>query len=136
VALREWKKNKVWLWKAYDALQRKIIAWHLGGRTDRSLKKLLKRIGGVKPKQRFVTDDWAGYHRGIPEDQLFTGKDLTYLIESDNARTRRNLARFKRKTQASSRSQAMVGLSLNLAYALLNPPVFASFQKQVLSIFS
>jgi insertion element IS1 protein InsB len=136
VALREWEKNKVWLWKAYDALQRKIIAWHLGGRTDGSLKKLLKKIGGIKPKQRFVTDDWAGYHRVLPEDQLFTGKDLTYLIESDNARTRRNLARFKRKTQAGSRSQPMVDLSLNLAYGLLNPVTFAAFQKQALSIFS
>ena len=30
--------------------------------------------------RQFITDDWEGYHRLIPEDQLFTGKDLTFSI--------------------------------------------------------
>ena len=118
------EKKKVWLWKAYDPIQGKILAWHLGGRNDRSLRKLIDKLGGIGPHHRFVADDWAGYHRLIPENQLFTGKDLTFLIESDNARTRRNLARFHRKTQASSRALHMVESSLALAYDLINPESF------------
>ena len=130
------EKKKVWVWKAYDPIRRKILAWHLGGRHDASLRKLLAKIGGIKPQQRFATDDWAGYHRLIPDNQLFTGKDLTFLIESDNAKTRRSLARFSRKTQATSRALHMVDNSLALAYSLYNFKTFQNFQKTFLSMFS
>src|ERR1700691_2461286 len=40
-----------------------------------------------------------GYHRLIPESQLFTGKDLTVPIEQDNSNIRHFLARFRRRTK-------------------------------------
>ena len=46
----------------------------LGGRDDASCQRLLDKVG-MRGKV-FVTDDWDGYHRLIPEDQLFTGKSL------------------------------------------------------------
>ena len=34
VALRGREKNKVWLWRAYDPVARRALAWELGGRDD------------------------------------------------------------------------------------------------------
>jgi insertion element IS1 protein InsB len=65
-----------------------------------------------------VTDDWDGYHRLIPENQLFTGKDLTYPIEQDNSDIRNFLARFGRRTKVVSKVEEMVDLSLRLYHNL------------------
>ena len=45
----------------------------LGRRDDATCQKLLNKVG--LEGKTFVTDDWEGYHRLIPDDQLFTGKD-------------------------------------------------------------
>jgi insertion element IS1 protein InsB len=65
----------------------------LGQRDDATLKQFLAKIG-LKGKT-FVTDDWGGYQRCIPAQQLVTGKDLTYPIEQDNSNIRHYLARFR-----------------------------------------
>ena len=62
----------------------------------------------------FVTDDPDGYHRLIPPEQLFTGKDLTVPIERDNSDIRHFLARFRRRTKVVSKCPRMVDLSLRL----------------------
>ena len=73
----------------------------------------LRRKPHLKGKT-FVTDDWAGYHRLIPEDQLFTGKDLTVSIEQDNSNIRHFVARFRRRTKVVSKDVDMVDLSLRV----------------------
>lgn len=82
-----------------------------------------------------MTDDWEGYHRCIPENQLFTGKDLTFPVEQNNSNTRHYLARFRRKSKVTSRSKDMVGLSLRLLENLSNPENYAVWQKSFISIF-
>ncbi len=62
----------------------------------------------------FVTDDWEGTHRLIPENQLFTGKDMTFPIEQDNSNIRHFLARFRRRTKVVSKTEEMVDLSLRI----------------------
>src|SRR5579863_461235 len=47
----------------------RTIAWVLGRRDDATCQKLLNKIG--LERKTFVTDDWEGYHRLIPDDQLF-----------------------------------------------------------------
>jgi insertion element IS1 protein InsB len=74
----------------------------LGGRDDATCQKLLDKVG-IEGKT-FLTDDWEGFHRLIPEDQLFTGKDLTFSIEQDNSDIRHFLARFRRRTKVVSKS--------------------------------
>src|SRR3712207_8423999 len=49
-------------------------------------RRLLDRVG--IEGNAFLTDDWEGCHRLIPEGQLFTGKDLTFAIEQDNSDVR------------------------------------------------
>ena len=111
-----------------------MVAWQLGGRDAGTLKKLLDRIG-VEGKE-FVTDNYEAYHQLIPDTQLFTGKDLTFLIEQDNSNTRHYLARFRRKSKATSRSIEMVELSLRLHYYSWDPTFLAPYLLIISSTFS
>jgi insertion element IS1 protein InsB len=83
-----------------------------------------------------VTDDWEGFHRLIPPDQLLTGKDLTFPIEQDNGNIRHYLARFRRRTKVVSKSETMVDLSLRLHHHLHNPQNYAARAAVFLSIFN
>ncbi|MGH9350728.1 MAG: IS1 family transposase [Terriglobia bacterium] len=84
----------------------------------------------------FLTDNWEGFHRLIPEGQLFTGKDLTFPIEQDNSNIRHCLARFRRRTKVVSKSKTMVDLSLRLHHHLHQPQNYAATLAIFLSIFS
>ena len=135
VAFSPKKTCKLWVWRAYDPVAGRTIAWVLGGRDDATCQELLDKIG-VEGKT-FVADDWEGYHRLIPENQLFTGKDLTFPIEQDNSNIRHFLARFRRRTKVVSKVKEMVDLSLRLYHYLHdNPENLASLMGAFLSIFS
>ena len=134
MAFCEWEKNKIWFWKAYDPVSKRVAGWELGGRDDGTLKKLLDKIG-IK-NRIFVTDDWEGYHRCIPEKQLVTGKDLTFIIEQDNSNTRHYLARFRRRSKVTSRSLEMVDLSLLLLYHFSEAHFCSDFMGRFQAIFS
>jgi len=110
------------------------VAWVLGGRDDATCRRLIDKVG-VSGKT-FVTDDWEGYHRVIPEDQLFTGKDLTFPIEQDNSNIRHCLARFRRRTKVVSKCRTMVDLSLRLLHHLQDPAAFARYAQRLTAIFS
>src|SRR6202044_3669193 len=85
----------------------------------------------------FVTDDWEGYHRLIPDDQLFAGKDLTVPIEQDNSNIRHFLARFRRRTKVVSKVVEMVDLSLRIYHHFHdNLDAFAEKAAVFLAIFS
>jgi len=134
VAFPEKKSAKLWVWRAYDVDQRRAVAWVLGGRDDATCRRLLDKVG-VNGKT-FVTDDWEGYHRVIPQGQLFTGKDLTFPIEQDNSNVRHCLARFRRRTKVVSKCRTMVDLSLRLLHHLQDPANFASYAEKLVPIFS
>ena len=104
----------------------------MGGRDDATCRRLLDKIG--LSGKTFVTDDWEGYHRLIPQDQLFTGKDLTFPVEQDNSNVRHYLARFRRRTKVVSKCRTMVDLSLRRLYHLQDPANYADYTKKFLSI--
>ncbi len=112
MALCKKKSEKLWLWRAYDPIAWRTITRVLGRRDDATCQKLLNKIG--LEGKTFATDDWEGYHRLIPDDQLFTGKDLTLPIEQDNSNIRHFLARFRRRTKDVSKVVEMVDLSLRI----------------------
>ena len=72
----------------------------------------------------------------MPEDQLFTGKDLTFPIEQDNSNIRHDLARFRRRTKVVSKSEEMVDLSLRLHHHLRDPKNYAALAAVFISILS
>jgi insertion element IS1 protein InsB len=105
----------------------------LGGRDDATCRRLLDRVGIAG--HIFLTDDWEGFHRLIPAEQLFTGKDLTFPIEQDNSNIRHYLARFRRRSKVTSRARHMVDTSLRLLHHLMQPEHFFLHRDQFLSIF-
>jgi insertion element IS1 protein InsB len=116
-------------------MARRTVAGVLGRRDDATGQKLLSKIG-VEGKT-FVTDDWQGYHRLIPQDQLFTGKDLTVPIEQDNRNIRHFLARFRRRTKVVSKVVEMVDLALRIYHHFPdNLDAFAAKATAFRSIFS
>ncbi|MBV8739072.1 MAG: IS1 family transposase [Alphaproteobacteria bacterium] len=70
----------------------------------------------------FLAADWDGFHRLIPEDQLFTDKDLTFSTEQDNSNIRHFLARFRRRTKVVSKAVEMVDLSLRIDHHFHDNP--------------
>ncbi|WP_375455760.1 IS1 family transposase [uncultured Methylobacterium sp.] len=68
------KPDTLWLWRAYDPVGGRTVAWVPGRRDDATCRRLLDRTGtkGIT----IVTDDRDGYHRLIPAEQRFSGKDL------------------------------------------------------------
>jgi insertion element IS1 protein InsB len=99
-------------------LSKRTFAWKIGERNHRTLREFLREIG-IKDRE-FVTDNYSGFHKLIPEKHLFTGKDITPPIERDNSLTRHYLARFRRRTRVTSRSLQMVELSLRLLFHYLH----------------
>ena len=83
----------------------------------------------------FVTDDREGFRRLIPEEQHFTGKDLTFPIEQDNSEVRHHLARFRRRSKVTSRARHMVDGALRLLCHLRQPENFLPMRDSFLSIF-
>ena len=128
------EKTPCWVWRAFDPLKGRTLAWVLGERDDATCRKLLDKVG--MEGKTFVTDDWGGYHRCIPEDQLYTGKDLTFPIEQDNSNIRHYLARFRRRSKVTSRSTEMVDLSLRLLQNLHQDNKFNRYAKIFASIFA
>jgi insertion element IS1 protein InsB len=113
---------------------RRALAWELGGRDDATCRRLLAKVG--IEGNVFLTDAWEGFHRLIPEEQLFTGKDLTFPIEQDNSDFRHHLARFRRRSKVTSRARHMVDGALKLLHHLRQPENFLPMRDSFLSIFS
>ncbi len=133
MAFSKKKTAKIRRWRAYDPVARRTVARVLGGRNDAACRKIIKKVGGLEGKT-FITDDWPGYARTIPETQHFTGKDLTFGIEQDNGNIRHYLARFRRRTKVVSRSADVVDLSLPLYHYLHD--TISGFRNTRTSFFS
>ena len=114
------KKNPIWIWRAINGISRRATEPHFGSRSDADLKKLVEMVDDGTCE--FVTDGWGGFFRLLPPERHFFGKDLTFPIEATNSDIRHRLARFKRKTKASSRSLDMVGRSLLLFHYFQDYP--------------
>ena len=84
----------MWRWRAIDGVTRQPLGWQFGHRGDSTLIKFLNRIN--TKTCLFVTDEWPGFFRLLPEDRHFYGKDLTFPIEQTNSDIRHRLARFVR----------------------------------------
>ena len=132
MAFSSGKKNKRWIWKAYDRDARRCVAWVVGGRDHATFKQLWERI--ARPECTYYTDDWSVYHEVIPPGQHKVSKGGTQLLESDNANTRHRVARFTRRTKVVSRSEKMVDLTMRLWAYFEQEHNFLAHQKMFTSI--
>jgi insertion element IS1 protein InsB len=64
------KANKQWIWIAMDARTRQVIAFHVGGRSRKSAKRLWATIPHIyRQHATFYTDQYVAYAGVIPAAQ-------------------------------------------------------------------
>lgn len=114
------KKNKRWIWVAYDPSTKLVIAYHIGGRGKSAAKKFWEKIPKELHDCYFETDDWEAYRSIIPPDQHKVGKDLTYYIEGFNATIRARVSRLVRKTLSFSKFDKWHNLAIGWFFWQLN----------------
>ena len=134
MAFYRFKKNKLWVWKAYSRELKRVIAWVVGKRDAKTFRKLWKIIR--RDNCIYYTDDWSVYSKVIPSDQHIVGKQHTFLIESNNSNTRHRIARMTRKTKVVSKSEEAVDLTMKLWVHFEDSNNFLKEQSNFISIFS
>ena len=101
------KKNKQWVWLAFDRDSRQVIAFYVGDRSRQSARHIWARIPLVYRQQAtFSTDAWQAYQGVIPAAQhdicdKETGR--TSGVERCHGTLRQRCSRLVRKTLSFSK---------------------------------
>ena len=98
-----YKKNKLWIWKAYCRETKALVAFECGDRDFATLARLILKLKGYNVKI-FFTDHFGAYKKLIPESMLIQSKSETVAIEQNNGRQRHWLAAFRRRSIVVSKS--------------------------------
>jgi insertion element IS1 protein InsB len=107
------KKNKLWIWKAYDRATGRLVDWECGGRDRDTADRLIQRLRAWNARL-YCADAYNVYADLIPVGRLYQGKDQTHGVERTNAQQRHWLARFRRRTCVVSKAVRMVEASMAL----------------------
>lgn len=113
------KKQQCWLWLARNRRTGRIAAFELGRRTDRSCRRLVKKLARSEV-QNFYTDDWKSYGKCLDSQRHHIGKTGTQGIERCNLNFRTHLKRLQRRTIGFSRSLQMHQCVIKLYVHSLN----------------
>lgn len=102
------KDNKQWLWLALNPTNRRIVAFHLGGRGVIDAQLFYEKIPVIfKDKIAFFSDFWQAYVKVFQKENHFgVGKDsgLTAYSERFNGTLRQRASRLVRKALSFSKS--------------------------------
>jgi insertion element IS1 protein InsB len=115
VAFRSKKKNKCWIWIAYDRDGRKVHGVQLGRRDAQTGRQLMDQLE-LFDIEYICTDDYPAYNKIVPQELHIQTKAETCAIESLNSRIRHYLARFRRKTFCYSKALHMVQATLTIFF--------------------
>jgi insertion element IS1 protein InsB len=108
-------KRRVWI--ALARHTRRVVAYVIGDRGERSCLRLWERIPESYKGGSCYSDSWEAYRAVIPEDRHeAVGKESGELahVERWNNTLRQRLARFVRKTLSFSKSDEMHEVRLKL----------------------
>jgi insertion element IS1 protein InsB len=104
------KANKQWLWIALDTATKQVIAFYVGDRSRRSVRKLWQRIPAVYREQAtFYTDGWEAYKWIIPAARhriCAKSTGHTNIIERFNCTLRQRVSRLMRAALSFSKKLA------------------------------
>jgi IS1 family transposase len=100
------KQGKRWVWYAYCADSRKILAFQIGKRNDGSCKKLMKKLQHLTI-HHYYTDNWKCYKKYIPSHKHTISKKKTQKIERQNLNFRTHIKRLCRETICFSKKDDM-----------------------------
>jgi insertion element IS1 protein InsB len=104
------KAHKQWIWIAMDATSRQVIAFHVGGRSRKSAKRLWAKIPhAYRQHATFYTDQYVVYEGVIPAAQHRAISKLarkTNHIERFNNTLRQRVSRLVREALSFSKKLA------------------------------
>jgi IS1 family transposase/transposase-like protein len=100
------KSNQQWLWYGFDRLNKKILAFVIGKRTDNSCQQLLNKLN-IYSIDKFCSDNWESYSKFIEPDKHIISKLELQNIERNNLNFRTHIKRLQRKTICFSKSEQM-----------------------------
>ena len=100
------KQGKRWVWYAYDKKTKKILAFQIGKRNDKSCKALLKKLSHLQI-EKYCTDEWKSYKKYIPKERHIISKRKTTHIERKNRDFRTHIKRLCRETACFSKADDM-----------------------------
>ena len=109
------KKNKCWVWLAYDREGKRVCAVQLGQRDAKTGQGLWEQIE-MFDMNTVCTDHYSVYRQIIPKHMHKATKTETFSIEGLNSRIRHYLARFRRKTFCYSKAIHMIKASLTIFF--------------------
>lgn len=117
------KEQARWLWLALERRTRRVLAWVLGDRSEKTAFKLWDRLPlspGQRLKGTFCTDLWRAYDEPLLGVKRLTHKGETNRVERLNGTLRQRLGRLVRKSLSFSKSDEMLEAALTLAFHRYN----------------
>ncbi|MEZ4989818.1 MAG: IS1 family transposase [Saprospiraceae bacterium] len=131
------KKQKRWIWVAFDPVNRLVVAFHIGNRGEESAKALWRKIpAGYKRKCLFATDSWDPYKAVIPTKKHVEGKEFTYIVEGFWTGMRARVSRLVRKSVAFSKVDRNHFLAIRYYFYQFNLASLRRLQKQAVILTS
>ena len=101
------KANKQGVWIALDTQRRQVIAFYVGDRSRRSVRRRWNRIPALyRQHATFDTDDWEAYQGVIPQAQhrvCVKGSGHTHSGERFNCTLRQRVSRLVRDSLSFSK---------------------------------
>ena len=109
------KRNKCWIWLAYDRDGQRVCGVQLGRRDTATAQGLWQQLE-MFDLQHVCTDYYPAYRQIVPKHMHVETKSETAAIEGLNSRIRHYLARFHRKTFCYSKAIHMVQATLTVFF--------------------
>ena len=104
------KRNKQWIWLAFDADSREVVALVVGDRSQTTAQALWDALPPLYRQNAICyTDEWEAYAAVIPPDQhrpVKKNSGKTNHLERFNCTLRQRVSRLVRKTLSFSKKQA------------------------------
>ncbi|MBA3572079.1 MAG: IS1 family transposase [Pyrinomonadaceae bacterium] len=113
------KSAQCWLWYALNRATKRIAAYVLGRRTDKSCQELVEKLDSCTVES-YYTDDWQSYGKTLDSERHHIGKDGTQGIERHNLNFRTHVKRLHRRTICFSKSTEMHAAVIKLYVNYLN----------------
>ena len=100
------KKNRRWLWYAWEPRYKRIIAHAFGKRNNETLAQLLSLLSPFEIGI-YCTDHFGAYKSALAKEKHIIGKRFTQRIERTNLTLRSRIKRLVRRTIGFSKSEEM-----------------------------
>ncbi|WP_449387859.1 IS1 family transposase [Chryseobacterium lineare] len=109
------KSNQMWLAYAIDKITKKIVSFHVGKRTNKTLKTIIKTLINSQA-EKICTDKLRNYQYLIPKEIHSSKRFGTNSIERMNLTIRTNLKRFNRRSICFSKSIIILNAILKIYF--------------------